>query len=145
MRNDLWTPTEIGERLRTERRRLGLSQDAFAEAGGIRRTTLYQYERGDRLPSLGFLLKCASVGLDLSYMIFGERIHHSSTTLHLEQEDLDRIFNIVDRFARDSKGRALAIEHRRELFRQLCAIANAGNEGGVDWESVSYLAEAFGG
>ena len=139
----LWNPESIGERLKSERRRLGLSQDKFAEAGGIKRTTLYQYEHGDRRPSLDFLLQCTSAGLDLAYIIFGERNLRLGGSIHLEQSELDRILSLVDQYARDSRGRALATEHRQELFRQLCKMANSDTADTVDWNAIEGSARAF--
>ena len=139
----LWDPENIGERLKSERRRLGLSQDKFAEAGGIRRTTLYQYEHGDRRPSLDFLLQSTSAGLDLAYIIFGERNLRLAGTVHIEQAELDRILALVDQYARDSRGRALATEHRQELFRQLCDMANSRAKNDVDWAAIEDTARAF--
>ncbi len=143
MLETLWNPESIGERIKSERRRLGLSQDKFAEAGGIRRTTLYQYEHGDRRPSLDFLMKSTSVGLDLAYIIFGERNLRIAGAIHIEQEELNRILALVDQYARDSRGRALATEHRQELFKQLCSIANSRSEEDVDWSAIESTAQAF--
>lgn len=143
MHDEIWTPVEIGERLRTERRRLGLSQDAFAEAGGIRRTTLYQYERGDRRPSLDFLIKCITVGLDLSYMMFGQRDLRLGAEIKLEEAELARISALVDIYARDSRGRMLAHEHQQELLSQLCRIASDKSEEQVDWKELEEIARRF--
>lgn len=143
MSETLWNPESIGARLKSERRRLGLSQDKFAEAGGVKRTTLYQYEHGDRRPSLDFLVKSTSAGLDLAYIIFGERNLRLAGAVHIEQEELDRILSLVDQYARDSRGRALATEHRQELFRQLCDIANSRVEDEVDWRAIESVAQAF--
>lgn len=143
MFEQLWTRKEIGQRLKEERRRLGLSQEDFSAAGGIRRSTLYQYERGDRRPSLDFLLKTASVGVDLNFIIFGKRNVRLVDEFRVERETLDQIYAIVDRYARDRRGRALAIEHRQELFRQLCAIVEQQPEEDVDWAKVEEVAEAF--
>lgn len=143
MFEQLWTRKEIGQRLKAERRRLNLSQEELAVAGGIRRSTLYQYERGDRRPSLDFLLKTASAGVDLNFIIFGQRSVRLADEVRVERHILDQIYAIVDRYARDARGRALAIEHRQELFRQLCAIVEQHPEETVDWDEVERVAEAF--
>jgi Helix-turn-helix domain len=41
---------EVGRRIALLRRRLGLSQVAFGRGAGISRTSLLEYERGDRVP-----------------------------------------------------------------------------------------------
>lgn len=143
MFEQLWTREEIGQRLKAERRRLGLSQGDFATSGGIRRSTLYQYERGDRRPSLDFLLKTATAGVDLNFIIFGKRNVRLADEVRVERQTLDQIYAIVDRYARDARGRALAIEHRQDLFRQLCSIVEQQPEADVDWDKVEKVAEAF--
>ena len=145
MAHDLWNPKSIGERLRVERRRLGLTQDAFARAGGIRRTALYQYEQGDRRPSLDFLLGCVSVGLDLSFIIFGERKLRPVSEIRLNEEEHARIFALVNTYARDSRGRALAPEHQQELLTQLCRNASDRSEEQVDWDELEATARRFAG
>ncbi|MCL7660626.1 XRE family transcriptional regulator, partial [Klebsiella pneumoniae] len=40
----------IGSRLREERERLGLSQQALGEIGGVKKLTQLNYEKGDRAP-----------------------------------------------------------------------------------------------
>lgn len=141
----LWDPKTIGKRLRIERRRLGLTQEEFAQAGGIRRTALYQYEKGDRRPSLDFLLACVSVGLDLSFIIFGERRLRPVSEIRLSDQEHARIFALVNTYARDSRGRALAPEHQQELLSQLCRIASDQSEDQVDWDELEATARKFAG
>lgn len=141
----LWTPEIIGERLRTERRRLGMSQEAFAKAGGLRRTTLYQYEHGDRRPSLDYLLNWARVGLDLHFVMTGKRMIRPVSDIRLSEQELARIFSLVNTYARDSRGRALAVEHQQELLCQLCRVASHEAEQQVDWEEIENLAMRFAG
>ena len=45
----------IAERLREERARLGMNQDAFAAAAGVQRRTQVNYERGERSPDCAYL------------------------------------------------------------------------------------------
>lgn len=68
----------IGERLRSERERLGMSQDDFAGLVGVTRKTLFGYESGARAPDAGALNAWAAVGLDVLYVVTGRR---SSTAL----------------------------------------------------------------
>lgn len=46
---------QIGERLKEERKRLGLSQARLCELMGISRKTLFSYETGKRSPTAVFL------------------------------------------------------------------------------------------
>lgn len=67
----------ISERLREERKRLGLSQGEFAEAIGIHRNTQARYERGEREPDTAYLDAIRKAGVDVPYVIgpnTGERV-----------------------------------------------------------------------
>ena len=136
-------PSAIGERLKIERKRLGLSQDAFAKEGGIKRTTVYQYERGDRMPTLDFLFNCSSIGLDVPFVIFGERNLRANSEIQLKDSELARIFALVDIYARDSRDRLLAHEHQQELLSQLCKVASNRSEEDIDWGDLKKVAQSF--
>ena len=137
------SPSEVGERLKIERKRLGLSQDAFAKEGGIKRTSLYQYERGDRMPTLDFLFNCAATGLDISFVIFGKRNLRADSEIQLQESELARIFALVDIYARDSRDRLLAHEHQQELLSQLCKIASERAEESINWSDLKKIAQSF--
>ena len=62
----------FGERLREERERLGLSQTAFAEAGGVQKRAQINYEKADRLPDAAYLAAIAAIGVDVLYVITGK-------------------------------------------------------------------------
>lgn len=61
----------FGERLKSERKRLGFSQDAFAAVGGVRKQAQISYEQGKTLPDIGFMAAVSKIGVDVSYVIFG--------------------------------------------------------------------------
>lgn len=63
----------IGDRLREERDRLGLSQGAFGEIGGVKANAQGNYEKGERYPDAGYLAALAGRGVDVLYVITGER------------------------------------------------------------------------
>ncbi|SFQ51348.1 helix-turn-helix domain-containing protein [Ectopseudomonas toyotomiensis] len=63
----------IGERLAEERKRLGFNQTDFAAVAGVSRKTLFGYESGERTPDAGGLAAWASEGVDLMYVVLGER------------------------------------------------------------------------
>lgn len=66
---------EITDRLREERVRLGLTQQAPANAGGVLVNAQGTYERGARVPNVIYLAKVAKVGVDVLYVITGARIN----------------------------------------------------------------------
>ncbi len=64
----------LGERVRTRRERLGLSQEALADLCGVHWTFLGQVERGQRNLSLHNLLKLAAgLGEDPGELVRGLR------------------------------------------------------------------------
>lgn len=75
---------ERGERIREERKRLGLSLVAFANLLRIHRNTQVNYERG-REPPANYLLAAQEAGVDIAYVMDGERLdgvaRHCACTL----------------------------------------------------------------
>ena len=59
------------ERLREERRRIGLNQTEFAELGGVKKGAQLNYESGERSPDANYLLAIAAAGVDINYLITG--------------------------------------------------------------------------
>ena len=62
----------IGLRLKQERLRLGLSQRAFGEVGGVEVNSQGKYESGKRLPKSDYLAAVAVLGVDLLYVLTGQ-------------------------------------------------------------------------
>lgn len=63
----------IGARIRQERERLGLSQRAFGEIGGVEPNAQGKYESGDRTPKADYLAAVAAKGVDVLYVLTGAR------------------------------------------------------------------------
>jgi transcriptional regulator with XRE-family HTH domain len=63
----------LGIRLREERKRMGLSQEAFAALGSIEANAQLRYEHGHRLPRANYLALIGIGGADIRYVILGER------------------------------------------------------------------------
>lgn len=61
------------KRLREERERLGMSQTALGEIGGVLEQAQIKYESGARKPDAGYLAAVAEVGIDVLYVITGAR------------------------------------------------------------------------
>lgn len=77
------------ERLKTERKRLKLKQSALAEAGGVTTQSQIQYEKGRMRPSVTYLEAIARAGVDVLYVLTGER---SDMALSPEERDLLRLY-----------------------------------------------------
>ncbi|CAI8944476.1 hypothetical protein EMIT0P2_50255 [Pseudomonas sp. IT-P2] len=78
----------MGERLREERTRLGLNQDAFAQRGGITRNTQGSYEKGERNPDSAYLTAVAKAGVDVLYVLTGGRLPQPASTLDPAENQL---------------------------------------------------------
>ncbi|QIL81827.1 helix-turn-helix transcriptional regulator [Diaphorobacter sp. HDW4A] len=61
----------IGTRLRDERERLEMTQDQFAELGGVGKRALVYYEKNERSPDAAFLAAVAQVGVNVLYVLTG--------------------------------------------------------------------------
>ena len=84
----------IGSRLRTERERLGMSQEQLGALAGTRRMTPCRYELGSHLPTLGFLAAVETAGVDVGYVLTGKR---SVVALGLDDTALlGRAMSVVD-------------------------------------------------
>ena len=94
----------IGSRLRQERERLGLSQKAFGEIGGVEPNAQGKYESGERAPKADYLSRVAERGADVLYILTGtptptlldnlsqvkEKVLVSYRILHKEDQDAIR-------------------------------------------------------
>ncbi|WP_041769426.1 helix-turn-helix domain-containing protein [Ectopseudomonas mendocina] len=78
----------IGERLREERERLGLNQGAFGELGGVKANAQGNYEKGDRFPDAAYLAAVAEQGVDVLYVVTGQRTPKLSNSLSSDESEL---------------------------------------------------------
>lgn len=63
----------IGDRLREERERLGLTQESLGNAAGVQKLAQHKYEKGERPPNARYLAEAAAAGVDVLYVITGSR------------------------------------------------------------------------
>ncbi|MBU9562247.1 hypothetical protein FEP95_02045 [Burkholderia multivorans] len=76
----------IGARLKEERLRIGLSQAEIAALGGLSNKTQLSYESDTRSPDANYLAALAKIGVDVLYVITGERSVQS--TLPSDEADM---------------------------------------------------------
>jgi transcriptional regulator with XRE-family HTH domain len=77
----------IGERLREERERLGFNQPDFAGFAETTKQTLFSWETGNSSPKADQLEKLAERGVDVYYVLTGQRIG-SVTVLSVRESAL---------------------------------------------------------
>lgn len=63
----------FSERLRQLRLDAGLSQEAFGRLGGVQKQTQIKYEKGERSPDAEYLTGLHLAGIDVGYLITGEK------------------------------------------------------------------------
>lgn len=73
--------TTLGERLKEVRGNLGLSQTDFAAIGGVQKRAQINYEQDQRAPDAGYLKAIADHGVDVRYIVTGERMTPEETEL----------------------------------------------------------------
>lgn len=81
--------SSIGERLREERTRLGLSQVALGDIGGVRKQAQLNYEKGERTPDAAYLSAISKFGADIQFIVTGIR---SAETLDTDEQELLSLF-----------------------------------------------------
>jgi len=86
--------TNFGNRLREERKRLGLTQTAMGAVGGVSKDAQFNYEAGLRSPDSVYLMKAAQSGLDLHFLFTGVRT--APDTLTPEEAALLANFEAAD-------------------------------------------------
>lgn len=91
----------IGSRLREARESLGLKQIELAKAGEVSRITQYNYENDQTPPDLNYLRKIQTLGVDISFVLFGLHENQLISTSHQDRIDwnlLDIALEEIDAF-----------------------------------------------
>ncbi|MBB6259343.1 MULTISPECIES: helix-turn-helix domain-containing protein [Xanthomonas] len=68
----------VGLRLKEERKRIGLTQTELAERCGLSKRAQLNFEKDEQLPGGAYLLAATVLGVDVLYVLTGER-HGIST------------------------------------------------------------------
>ncbi|MDP2144421.1 MAG: helix-turn-helix transcriptional regulator [Gallionella sp.] len=114
----------IGERINKERKQLGFSQAAFAALGGASKGSQIAWEKGSAFPNAAVLAAWAKVGVDVTYVLTGERT---------KEQALWSVLNSIQGFLQ-------LIAHDEEL-REACLLANDEIEASKRGEDVGNKAE----
>ena len=107
----------IGERLKEERVRLGYNQADFAAIAGVAKTSQFNYEKGDRSPDAAYLAAVAERGVDVLFVVTGERRPQSTESISAEEAKL------LERY------RQMPAEGRATLESVSAALANFRGQG----------------
>ena len=77
----------LGERLREERERLGLSQTLFGDIAQVTKKTQMLYEGDQRSPKADYLTAIAEQGIDVQYVLTGNRSVSGSSPLGMPESE----------------------------------------------------------
>ncbi|MBF0639043.1 helix-turn-helix domain-containing protein [Pseudomonas protegens] len=78
----------FGERLKEQRKALGLSQQEFGAIGGVEANAQGRYESGERVSKSDYLMAIGRHGVDLLYVLTGERSRLSEGSLSLDESTI---------------------------------------------------------
>lgn len=109
----------FGERLREERERIGLNQDKFGELGGVNRNSQANYEKGTRKPDAAYLAAVAAEGVDVLYVLTGQRTPGKEEGLSVREQTVLQNY------------RALSEDDQAAMQRLSTALAQSTPAAGV--------------
>lgn len=98
-------------RLQEERKRLNLNQEAFGALARVSRTAQSNYELGLRVPDVTYLQAIESEGVDVCYLLTGNRTGTSSLNSKEEGLLLIDAFEVV---SKRLKKHDVSLEKRKE-------------------------------
>ncbi|MDU9414827.1 helix-turn-helix transcriptional regulator [Pseudomonas sp. zfem005] len=78
----------LGIRLREERLRLKLNQTDFAALAQVAKNSQLNYEKGERSPDADYLAAIASAGVDVLYVVTGEKAQSTGGGLSAQEFQL---------------------------------------------------------
>lgn len=95
----------VGARLRSERERLGLTQQQMGEAGGVSVISQRHYEAGRRVPDAEYLCRVAALEVDLLFVLRGTRA--IGQRLESDEAELLRLWRAASPALREAAMRVL--------------------------------------
>lgn len=110
----------IGSRLATVRSRIGLSQDAFAQALGVSKRAYINYERGEREPPAGLFKAIYDLyGIDYLWLMSGTDPEPQKAGV--EGVNFSLIVEVVGELEKQLAviGRVMKPEHKARVIRAL--------------------------
>lgn len=110
----------IGERLKLERERLGMTIQEFAEAAGAKKNTVIDWQNDASSPPTAKLAALAAVGLDVLYVVTGQRGGASVAPPSPRQAAL------LDNFEHLSEDDKRALERTASALAQSVCMKKAG-------------------
>jgi transcriptional regulator with XRE-family HTH domain len=108
-------PNGFGDRLKLERKRLGMNQEEFGAKAGVQRFTQYQYEAEVNSPTVRYLASILEIGVDLTYVLFGIKVDQMSLSQSDMQAAERKAFELIEQ-NEANLGEKLTPEKRYVMF-----------------------------
>jgi len=77
--------SNFSERLVEERKRLGLNQEDFGAIAGVAKHSQLNYEKGTRIPDARYLIAIGERGVDVGYLLSGNRSEPAGPTAEVKE------------------------------------------------------------
>jgi transcriptional regulator with XRE-family HTH domain len=113
----LGIPPGFGNRLRDERKRLGLNQQQLAEIGGCKRLAQHLYETEASAPTIRYLNAIALSGVDIAYLMLGVHFGNASMSSEQSQRVEDKVFELIEKCAKSQPDGKLSPDSHKMLFK----------------------------
>lgn len=107
-----------GQRIKENRKRLKMTVDQFAERLGVSRATQMNYEAGRTVPSIGYIDRCAEVGLDPMDLLQAGATEPASAARDEIEVELFRLFDSPPGPLDSPQGRARMFQALLRLLRR---------------------------
>lgn len=136
-------PPGLGQRLKEERKRLGLSQEALAHSGGVQRLAQAQYEAETTCPTTRYLSAIGATGIDLPYLLLGIRSNDCALSAVQQQRVEDKAFEWTGLCAEsmsDGKLNAETFKLLFKLFRTYLTQVESGQQPAEDVDPTTLIA-----
>lgn len=104
----------FSDRLKEERKRLGFTQGDLADVAGVAGNTQLNYEKGVRNPDSEYLQAVAAAGVDVLYLLTGQRTPQPEQALSVREQTV--VYNY----------RALSEGDKAAMQRLSSALAQSG-------------------
>lgn len=117
----------FGERLKAERKRLGLKSMELAQIGNVGAVAQSNYERGKRHPDSVYLAAIAAVGVDVQYVLTGQR--SAEPVLTPEEKNLLDAWQNAPQAVRAAALAALQAGAKKEKPTRTIRMDNVKNDG----------------
>ncbi len=139
-------PDGFGERLREERKRLGLNQGQLAEIAGCQRLAQLQYENESSVPTIRYLNAIAAAGVDLAYLVLGIHFGSGSLTNEQSQRIEDKAFELIEKCAKSQPDGKFSPDTHKMLFKLFRGYLTQVELGQLpaDFDPLTLISNQFG-